>query len=103
MRATRAMSRAAFSVALVTFAAGISSSISRLQVASVIRSFSGLRRRGETELQLALFCLSPVHIARRKRQGSAADMHRVNDQYKQTAGLRQRRCGDNKIRVYKIG
>src|ERR1700678_2075249 len=83
MRATRAMSRAAFSLALVTFAAGISSSISRLQVASVIIGiFSGLHRREKAELQLALVCLSPVHIARRKRQGSAAGTHRVNIKYK---------------------
>src|SRR5271156_4786764 len=97
IRATRAISRAAFSLALVTFAAGISSSISRLQVASVIGIFSGLHRRGKAELQLALVCLSPVHIARRKRQGSgAADLHRVKLKYKQCMLRRQRRCGDTK-------
>src|SRR5277367_5080669 len=57
IRATRAISRAAFSLALLTFAAGISSSISRLQVASVIGIFSGLHRREKAELQLALVCL----------------------------------------------
>src|SRR3984957_10466744 len=71
MRATRAMSRAAFSLAFDTFAAGISSSISRLQVAAAASVMEKLKSSRETTRKsISALCLSG--LLEKERAGNRA-------------------------------
>src|ERR1700722_1994705 len=56
------------------------------------RNLSESASAGKAELQLGLVCLSLVHVTRRKRQGNAGGLTRVNIKYKQCVFWRQRGC-----------
>src|SRR5277367_6206285 len=75
IRATRAKSRSTFWLALLTTSAGISSSISRLQVVSVMGFFAGDGLRN-TLFQSAFHLFE---IREGGRQGSAATRNRITD------------------------
>src|SRR5580704_18881271 len=90
IRATRARSRSTFWLALLTTSAGISSSISRLQVVSVMDFFAGEGPRNT----LFPICLSPVRNSRGRTAGKGGQKQQHQKlQYKETASARQRRLG----------